>query len=64
MHKAEEMVARAAIVSRIVLRACRDADINGSFRQALQCLVQLAVMPHNGNRDRLFHICLAPAPNN
>ena len=62
MHKAQKVIARGAVVSRIALRACRDADIDSSFRQTLQCLVQLAVMSDHGNRDRLFHICLAPAP--
>ena len=37
MHKAQKVIARGAVVSRIARGACRDTDINGSFRQTLQC---------------------------
>ena len=35
MYKAQKVVARAAIVSRIALRAGGDTDIDSSFRQAV-----------------------------
>ena len=35
MHKAQKVIARGAVVSRIALRAGGDADIDSSFRQAL-----------------------------